>query len=62
MPIEINGRKKYIGFFFETIDMLASHLHFTYKLVHPGDNIVGNTTHGGLSLLYINVIVTYVCI
>ena len=60
MPItgvkNVNGTLSGTGFIFEWINLFAEHLNFTYEIELPKDNIIGNTTHGMLSMLYKKVI------
>lgn len=60
MPItgvkNVNGTLTGTGFMFDFVDLFARHLHFTYEIALPKENIIGNTTHGMLSLLYTKVI------
>ena len=62
MPItgvkNVNGTLKGTGFLFEFINLFADNLHFTYEITLPKDNIIGNKTHGMLSMLYTKVIYT----
>ena len=40
------------GIIFRLIDMLAEKLNFNYTLVVPKQDLIGNTTHGMLSVIY----------
>ena len=53
--MEKNGKKIGVGIVFDFINAIATNVNFNYTVVLPEDNIIGNKTHGVLSMLYNNV-------
>ena len=58
--IDRNGTKIGAGWIFEDIKFLARNLNFTYTVVQPKESLVGNNTHGALSLLHRKVLILFI--